>query len=102
MADSMRVTSVIGAAPRGRDPRRGALSRARSGARNPGPPRASYLLSQQLLIALRETADEYTTRLAPSPGLLRHPAGHRAVAGPALRRRRAAPRPPVRRTHRAH
>src|SRR5262245_13549605 len=87
MADSMRMTSVIGAAPRGRDPRRGALSRARSGARNLGPPRASYLLSQQLLVALTETMsippawpqvlDFFGTPLViePSPGQLSGDAG---------------------------
>src|SRR5262249_30202159 len=49
-----------------------------------------------------ETAPEYTNSLAPSPRLLRHPGGHRAVGCSPFQRRRAPPYPPVRRAHRTH
>src|SRR5262249_35264441 len=70
--------------------------------RNRECPWAANLLTCQVCFAARETADEYTRCLAPSPRLLRHAARHRAVGGPAVRRRRATPYPPVRPAHRAH
>src|SRR6516225_1609206 len=100
MADRMRVTSVIGATGRAKASAEQPLPNPLSGVRVLCLADASYLLTRQLLTAAEEAMDECTTRLAPSPGLLRHAAGHRAVAGPTVRRRRTAAHPPVRPAHR--
>src|SRR5262245_37209913 len=98
----MRVTSLIGGTERLTGPCGTTPLNALSWLRNLHAPCASNLLTQQLLSTTAEPIDEYTSGLATSPGLFRHAARHRAVGGTALRRRRAAPCPPVRWTHRTH
>src|SRR5262249_39002103 len=49
-----------------------------------------------------EVTNEFTTRLAASPQLLRQPARHGAVGGPTDQRRRTPSHPGVRRMYRAH
>jgi hypothetical protein len=58
------------------------------------------LIPERLRVA--QIADEYTSRLAPSPGLLGHPARPRTIARQTHRRRRVAPHPPARPAHRTH
>jgi hypothetical protein len=48
-------------------------------------------LSRHGYSAAGETVNEFTSRLAASPRLFRHADRHRAVAGPVLQRRQAAP-----------
>jgi len=66
------------------------------------PPYTSNLSSRQVFSPPAKADYEYTTRLAPSPRFLRHAGRDRAVAGPTLPRRRAAPHRPVRPAHRDH
>src|SRR5215470_18262359 len=97
MADRMRVTSVIGAPDCATGSTEPPGPRSWRGVRNLGPPRASHLVSRTVALALWETSNEFIRRLAQNPRLLRHAARHRALAGPALQRRRPAVHPPVRR-----
>src|SRR5215831_5701796 len=100
MADRMRVTSLIGDTRMVNAPRSGP-SLPSSGVGNLCPAYASHLLTRQVLPAIEEVINEYTSRLAPNPELLGHADGHRALTRPALRRRRAAPHSPIRPAHRA-
>src|SRR5437879_5829427 len=90
MADRMRVTSFIGDTERLEDP---------SGTSSPdllgwvaGSLTFPHVerVNRQAFPATRETSDEYTSRRATNPQLLRHPARPRSVGRTALRRRRAS------------
>src|SRR5262245_41054249 len=102
MADRMRVTSFMGDTERLEGPCGTSAPPLLAWVANRSRPRPSNRLGRRVFPATREIVAEYTSRLAPNPRFLRQGARQRAVGRPALPRRRAAPPPPVRGTHRPH
>src|SRR5262245_22217710 len=81
MADRIRLTSVIGDTRRANAPAGRPLPTPGTGPGIVALRAPSNLVTRRARYATEEAIDECTSRLAPSPHLLRHAARHRAIGG---------------------